>query len=445
MRATLDTNPMTTNHRLRIFWIIPPILIGILALAFLKDNKTAPVKVEAEPPARLVRTVLAQRVDLRPMAEGYGVVQPARVWTAVAQVSGRVVEMHPRLRNGEILLAGALLFRLDPVDYELALAQLQAESAELKVQEQNTQDLLAIEQRNLTLAQREAQRLKDLANQGTSSRSQADEAERSVLASRASVQTLKNTLALLPSQRAVLAAKLAQAKRDLDNTQVKAPFNLRIASLDMEIDQYITKGQKLFAGDDVDRAEVIAQIPISPLRHLFLGHTAPNLTSLSSSLAEYADIQSVIEMDMGGHVAEWQAEFVRFTDNIDDKTRTMGAVVALDKPFDKIIPGRRPPLSKGMFVKVRLLGRIQPDQLVVPRNAIRDGKIMLINPASRLSIRPIEVLYHQNDLSVIASGLEPGQPVVASDLVPAITGMRLRGQHDEKLQQQLMHSAGMTP
>lgn len=436
---------MTTHKRARMLWIIPPIVIGVLVLVMLKGNKPAPVQVETEPPARLVRTITVPRVDLRPAAEGYGVVQPAKVWTAVAQVSGRVVEMHPRLRDGEILPAGTLLFRIDPVDYELALAQLQAELAELAVQEQNTGDLLAIERQNLSLAQREAKRLKDLAKQGTTSRSQADEAERAMLASRTQVQNLNNTLALLPSQRRVLETKLAQAERDLAHTRITAPFNLRVAGLAMETDQYVAKGQTLFEGDGVDRSEVVAQVAISSLRHLFIGRGAPNPEQMIGGLAEYAEIQPNIELDMGGHTAQWQAEFVRFTDAIDSETRTIGAVVALDKPFEKIIPGQRPPLSKGMFVKVRLRGRVQPDQLVVPRNALRDGKAMLIDAESRLAIVPVEVLYHQDDLSVVAAGLEAGQTLVVSDLVPAVAGMRLRAQADEQLQQRLLDSAGVKP
>lgn len=432
---------MTRNSR--ALWIIPPIVIGVLVLVFQAGNRTPPVLAENEEVARVVRTIPVPEVDLQPVAEGYGIVHPARVWTAVAQVSGRVVEMHPRLRDGEILPVGTQLFRIDPVDYELALAQLKAELAEIEVQEKNTGDLLSIERRNLSLAQREATRLKKLADKGTTSRSNADEAERAMLGSRTAVQNLENTLALLPSQRRVIEARLAQAERDLENTRVLAPFNLRVAGLSMETDQFVSKGQKLFEGDSVDRSEVVAQVAISSLRHLFLGHgDVPATAEMAAGIAEYADMQAVIQMDMGGHMAEWQAEFVRFTDSIDADTRTIGAVVALDKPFEKVIPGQRPPLSKGMFVKVRLLGRAQPSQVVIPRSAVRNGRVMLLDDEQRLQITPIEVLFNQGDLSVVAAGVEAGRLLVVSDLVPAVAGMRLRSEPDERSQRQLLEAAG---
>jgi len=437
----------TMKKRMRMLWIIPPIAIGIGTLMMLTSNKPIPTKVEYIEKAQAVRTLTVPQLDLQPEAEGYGVVQPAKVWGAIAQVSGRVVEMHPRLRGGEIIPVGDLLYRIDPVNYELAQEQLKAELAELEVRQLNTIDLLDIEQRSLELAQREATRLKKLALKGDLSRSSADSAERTMLNSRTAVQNLTNTLALIPSQRRVIEVKLAQAKRDLDNTRIHAPFNLRIANLSMEMDQYITSGQKLFEGDGVDRSEVVAQVALSSMRNLFLGHqeTPPSKQELTEGLAKYADLKATILMDIGdtaGRPAQWEAEFVRFTDNIDSETRTIGVVVALDKPFEKIIPGQRPPLSKGMFVKVLLQGRIQPQQIVVPRSALRNGKVYLLDEQQRLLIHQVEVRYSQNGLSVIQSGIEAGQQLVLSDLVPAIAGMRLQPQVDIRMEQQLVRSTG---
>ena len=88
--------------------------------------------------------------------EAYGSAQPARVWTAVAQLAGRVVYAHPRLRNGGLIPADTELVRIDPVDYELNLAQARAELAELGVQESNTNASLVIEERSVILAERES-------------------------------------------------------------------------------------------------------------------------------------------------------------------------------------------------------------------------------------------------------------------------------------------------
>lgn len=122
--------------------LVPPIVLGVLVLLWMAAGKEPPATAQRGEPTRTVRVIEALELDLIPTAEGYGPVRPARVWEAVAQVKGQVVKIHPRLRDGEILAVGTELLRIDPVDYELALA-------ELAVQEQNARASLAIETRNL--------------------------------------------------------------------------------------------------------------------------------------------------------------------------------------------------------------------------------------------------------------------------------------------------------
>ncbi|MDH3604195.1 MAG: efflux RND transporter periplasmic adaptor subunit, partial [Candidatus Tectomicrobia bacterium] len=255
---------MTTERpsRWRALLILPPILLGMVVLVWLIAGQQPPAKTERGEPARPVRVIEAPQLELVPTAEGYGPVQPARVWMAVAQVAGRVVKIHPHLRDGEILPEGAELVRIDPVDYELALAQTQAELAELDVREQNARASLTIEARHLTLAQRELERQRGLRQKGTAAQSTVDEAERAMLSSRTVVQNLRNTLALIPAQRRLLEAKSAQAKRALDHTVIRAPFTMRVASLQVETDQFVSTGQTLFEGDAVERVEIQAQMAL---------------------------------------------------------------------------------------------------------------------------------------------------------------------------------------
>jgi RND family efflux transporter MFP subunit len=432
------------HKRIHILWVIPPLVLGIAVMMFMVRGKQPPQRSESGEPTRAVRVITVPRVDLVPTASGYGSVQPARVWTAVAQVSGRIIEQHPRLRNGEIIEKGEVLFHIDPVDYRLALAQTRAELAELDVQEKNSQALVAIEKRNLILAGNELQRIQKLVSNNTASQSDADSSERSLLNTRTALQNLNNSLALIPTRRQVLETKVAQAGRDLDNTTVKAPFNLRVAKLSIEADQYVSKGQSLFEGDGVDRIEVVGQFAISALRNLFIGRPdqVRTLESLNRDLSEITGFKPVIKMDMGNHTAEWDAEFIRFSDNVDAETRTMGIVVAVDKPLSKMKPGQRPPLSKGMFVQVLLSGHTQPQRVVVPRTAVRGGKIYLLDKDSRLRIQDASVLFNQGDLSVLDTGELAGRQIVVSDVVPAVEGMLLQPQVDSDLENRLIKTAG---
>jgi hypothetical protein len=162
-----------------------------------------------------------------------------------------------------------------------------------------------------------------------------------------------------------------------------------------------------------------------------------DLTRLNELLSEMAGLDPLVRLDLGNSVAEWQAEFVRMADQVDPQTRTMGVVVAVDRSFDKVIPGVRPPLSKGMFVQVLLRGRANRPRVVVPRGAVRDGAVYLVDAERRLRRQPVEVLFDQGAYSVIGAGLEAGQQVVLSDLVPAVDGMLLDPQPDLEVAAQL--------
>jgi hypothetical protein len=137
---------------------------------------------------------------------------------------------------------------------------------------------------------------------------------------------------------------------------------------------------------------------------------------------------------MGNYTAKWDAEFVRFSDSVDVETRTIGVVVAVDNPMSLIRPGLRPPLTKGMFVKVLIAGHVQADRIVLPRTTIHEGKVYLVDADQRLRIQPVSVLFNQGPLSIIGEGLEAGQSVVVSDLVPAVSGMLLQTSNDVQLQ-----------
>ena len=431
------------HPRRRMLLILPPIVIGVVILMLMAGNRKPPVQSEAEIPPKPVRTLQVAAVNLIPVAEGYGSVKPAQLWTGVAEVSGRIVELHPRLRDGEILPAGTLLLRIDPVDYELSLAQAEAELAELDVEQNNAEASLKIEQRNLKIAQREFERISKLAKKGTASQSNLDDSERTLLNSRNAVQNVRNNLALLPTKRKVLEAKRTQAERDLENTRILAPFNLRVANMQIETDQFVSKGQTLLEGDSVDRVEILAQFPIASLRRLFIGRDDIQLNThaLGENLPQMVELTPRVRLDLGTTQAEWQAEFVRFSDNVDPQTRTMGVVVAVDKPFEKVKPGIRPPLSKGMFVQVLLQGREQPDRILVPRSAVRDGQLYRVDAEQRLSRQPVELLFSQGRISVVAEGLDAGDEIVVSDLVPAVDGMPLKPQRDESLEAEVAAAA----
>jgi hypothetical protein len=83
---------------------------------------------------------------------------------------------------------------------------------------------------------------------------------------------------------------------------------------------------------------------------------------------------------------------------------------------------------------------------VVPRSAFHNGRLYVVSADSRLDIRPVTTGLVQGDLAAIDRGIEPGERIVVSDLIPAVAGMLLAPQSDDELLARLKaEAAGGTP
>ena len=69
--------------------------------------------------------------------------------------------------------------------------------------------------------------------------------------------------------------------------------------------------------------------------------------------------------------------------------------------------------------------------------AVHNGKAYVANAEDRLSIRQVEPGLTQSGLVIIRSGINAGDRVLVSDLLPAIEGMKLRVTRDEQLEAEL--------
>ena len=446
----------------RLLLFVVPVALGLAAIGYAVMNREGPQRLPLEERLTPVRVVPAPAVDMVPRALGYGSVTPGRIWEAVGEVSGTVIYRHPELEKGAVLRAGTELLRIDPTDYRLAVAQIEAsirsteaQLAVLGVRASNTRRSLSIEARSIDLARKELERKQRLVKQGTISQAAVDQEERGVLVGEQAVQNLRNSMNLLPAERTVLEAtrdqlmaQLETARRNLARTTIVAPFNCRIAEVNVEKAQFAVQGKVLVVADSLDVAEVTAQVPIGNLLTLL----PPDLDlplepgAPMSRLREVAGLDAIVRLRTGRGDNEWAARFDRMSDTVDRRTRTVGVIVAVDDPYRQAIPGQRPPLVKNMYVEVEVRGRPRPGVVVIPRGALYGREVRIAGPDDRLQVREVEVDFVQTNFVVVASGLEAGERVVVSDLPFAADGMRLAPVEDEEALAALVAEAvGDTP
>ncbi len=450
-------------------WLMLPV-IGVGVLVFVYRSQKPPKEVPP-PPAEVahpVRVITVRSVDFVPKVLAYGTVQPGKTWDAVTEVSGQVMEMHPQLEKGAQLPAGAMLLRIDPQEYEIAVAQDKANIAsirsqleELRIREYNTRRALEIEQQNWALQQKELKRLERLADKNIGSQQRLDQQKRSTLSQAQVMNTQQNSLNLIPSQRESLEAQLAIAQAQLrlsqlrlKRTKIVLPFAARIAEVRVEQRQYVNQGNVLVVVDGVSQSEVTAQLSIEQFSQLVpkpvtnsgkalsisesptdstskaiaSSHdsTSKAITSSHDSIERYG-IAATVRLRTNFSVSTWPARLSQLSDTVDPQARTIGVIVEVDEPRDASQPL---PLIKNMFVEVELRGQPRWQQLVIPRAALHEEAVYVLTEEQRLEVRPVKVAWKQANVVVIEEGLQPGEHIVVSHLVPAIQGMLLKPEED---------------
>lgn len=421
----------------RLLKLVPPIALGVGIAAWLISTGEPPARVEQSERSIVARTVTAQSTRVRTLVRGYGNVQAARNWEAVAEVAGTVVWRHPDLDTGNVILQGTKVLEIDPTTYELAIAQaeadlaaLEADTAQLAVDEANTARLLSLEEDRLRLAEAELARIRDLARRGVATQSALDAQERTTLQVRRSAEELRNAHALIPSRTARLEAQvartktvLARAKRDLDKTDIVAPFDLRVSKVHVENHQFAGTGQPLVSADDISRAEVIAQVPMDGFRRL-LGTDANTDPMTPANMPERFDSITAEVHLVTDPSQSWGGRLVRVESALDPQARSVPAVIAVDNPYAGANPPLHLPLVPNMYVEVILTGPEGPARITLPDSAIHEGDIVYLrNGEGRLELRNVSVDWRQSGIAVLDGGISEGDEVIVDDLMPAIPGM----------------------
>lgn len=438
-----------------LFVTVPLVAVGAAILAYIVATSPPPERVALTERATPVRVITARIQAVTPSITGFGLIHPARTFEAIAQVGGTVEYVNPALQKGAILPAGAVLVRLSPVDFNLAIAQAdaniraaEARLAELTVSEANQTASLEIEKEALALKAADLERSETLFAGGTVPQTVRDAARAAHLAQRQKVQAIESTLALLPTQRAVQTEQIAvyrssleTAKLNLERTELTLPFAARVASTSVEVGQFVRVGQTAAVLDGIDAAEVEAQVSIAALRNLMQStrtssETFPVDPSMMSEALRSLGLSADVHLRLGEDVLSWAASVDRISDTIDQKTGTVGVIVRVASAYTGLEPGRRPPLTKGMFVDVTI--RAQPAiGIVVPRSALRDGRLLVADADDRLQIVPVEYDLVQDGIALVTSGVTEGAHIVVSTPSPAIAEMLLDKTEDSDLMARL--------
>ena len=441
------------------FTLVVVLLLAATVAVILVKTRSPLEHVAVEMPSRVVEIVTARQLPFRSRITAYGNVEPAVTLDSMAEVSGKISYVHPNLKAGETIPAGTLVVRIDAEDYALTLKQtredLKASQSllqELDEAEKSTRRSLQLAQNNLTVGESELARIQDVYSKQLVAKSALDAERQRTIQLRQQVEDLLGRLNSYASRRQSIAAQIARAEQEVQNrttilgrTEVTLPFDARIGTVSIDQDEFVAVGSMLFEAIDLKGVEITAQLPLSSMRKL-----VSHLEGQTSAMREFVQTGGHINESLGLSArvrlvsglpgAVWEARVLRLSEAIDATRQTLGIVVGVDNPYQKIIPGRRPPLLKGMYAAVDLFAPVQ-QALVIPRKALHEGRVYIANDDDRLELRPVEIKLVQGDLVVIRSGIETGERVIVTDLTPVIEDMPLQVSTAKQAEADLRQSA----
>ncbi|MGY2572553.1 efflux RND transporter periplasmic adaptor subunit [Vibrio sp. C8] len=415
--------------------IVPPIVLGAIVLFIAPSMKAEPPKTEQAGATKVVRVIKMKPLAIQPSVIGYGYTQPAQEWQAQAEVEGRVIWVSDNFKNGAFVAKDEPLLRLDDSAYQLAITKLNAELDVSKLKHQTLGVSYSIAEQDYKLQQEEYQRSERLAKTGHLSQTEKDKAKRDLLSKQQLLQNLKNEQAITVAEQQVLNAELEIARRDLSHTEVRAPYDLRITATNIDVEEYVNKGQALLQSDAMDSVEVLAQYSIGKMRPL---RRANQSQSFDNSL--HSDLEATVTLTTGERQIHWQGVVDRSGGFIDAQTQSQTLIVRILEPYRQAQPGKKPPLIRDTFVKVTLKSPQLDNQLIVPINAIHSGNVYVVKE-NKLAIRPVEIDFTQGQIAVLKSGVSEGDMVVVSQLQPAVEGMKLKAQPDKSMVQWVSQQA----
>jgi RND family efflux transporter MFP subunit len=411
--------------------------LGLVIRQVLASRERTPAERPPEELTRTVRVIRLKSEQTTVEVSGYGTARPARTTDLSAELRGRIVFVREELKPGTLVAEGELLYRIDPVDFQVALDQtradldrLSAELAQLDQQERDDRRRLVVLKRTHELADKEFRRFQGLfQEQQISSESDVERAEQAARQREEAVIGQESALALYPSRRQSLQAQRAraqaqqhQASVNLERCQIRSPWRGRVLSQNAELGQVVAAGQSLVTLAD-DR---YLEVPVT----LNSDETFWALDLNDGNQSDYIHWFGTLNLPQATLTwvddtrCRWTARAVRI-ETYDPQTRTLTLVVRPLEPVDATAVAI--PLVAGMFCRATLPSRTFEAVVIIPRTAIQlGGNVLVVDAQGRASERVVNVVHNVGNRAVLSSGLSPGEVIVVTRLSGILDGMKVK-------------------
>lgn len=373
------------------FVLILAIIVGtVLGIVLLVINKRVAKEDVKQRIVPTVEIVVVTGADHTVKILTQGVVESARETMLAAEVGGRVMEISPSFKQGGVVKKGERLVQIDPADYRAALAAAEVRRAEAEL-------ALELERARVQQAKLDWKKL------GSGS----DPLNPLVLR--------EPYLAAAEASAASAVEAAAKARRDVERTEILAPFDAGLRSANAEVGAVVAPGTmvaELYASGDLE-----VRLPLSLEDFGFLARDAEGKVTG----------EIVLKGKIGAEEYVWKAVTARVDPEI--ARETLSAHIAV-----KVLPTEAsafplPPV--GLFVNAEIAGKTLGDVKEIPRRALLEGnRAIVIVENDKIAFRDLTIPRLTRDTALVSGGLEAGDRVVLTRLSAPVSGMEVEVEID---------------
>ncbi len=382
----------SSNHLIKQIILITAVFVVsavIIALLFWSEPENKP---EAQPlTAVKVSPFIVSSNTIEPHVRVTGRLQPANRALLRFEVSGQLDQR--LVEPGQLVKAGDVLLRLSDADardsFVEAQARLDMEIAAIK----RDRRLLEIAEKDVVLQQQEVKRLQQLRSESLVSSSKRDQSKQKLLQLQSSQAQLRYSVDTAQARLKSAQASLARAKRNLQRTQLFAPFDGTVNTVSVEVGDYVTPGTVSLELVDLENIDLYVEVT---------GKTAVAIS-----------LQQAVNVDVNGEIHS--GKVIALRSDPDPVTFTHAIRIRLNTK--KLLPGT--------LGAVELPLQVQRDVLAIPVSSLlqEEGRnYVFVIKSGRLERREIQRSIRDKDSIIVRSGLQEGEQIVARDIAALTDG-----------------------
>jgi len=366
-----ETDPMKRALILALSGLVATLATGC-------GNKEAPA---GTPPEVYVADVVQKDVPI--YMELVGQTKGSQDVEIRARVEGYLDRV--AFTEGSFVRKGQLLYQIDPLPLEAALANAKAQ--------------LATAQARLEKTRNDVTRLTPLAKQQAVSQQELDNALSAQDAARAQVDAQK--------------AAVDKATLDLGYTRIAAPLDGLVGTTEVKAGNLVGRGESTLLTTVSQINPILFRAGISEAEYLRL---AKEIVVKGPRTGPQAEIELILA---DGTVHPYKGRVDAIERAVDPTTGTLAVQFTFPNP-DRVV---RP----GQYGRARFVVETKPGALLVPQRAVTELQnlysLAVVGAGNKIEFRNVKVGPRVDGLWVIEDGLKPGEKVVVEGLQKVRDGM----------------------